>query len=105
MALTQLDEQERQVVLDCLRAAVDGPFFPEWEFHTLFGLTRQEVKQITNTWPEIDDSNEEAALAINNAMSNLLHYPHRQEEAWRTFISVTPREVERVFQKWRHSKS
>jgi hypothetical protein len=27
-----------RIVGECLRASVDGPYFEDWEFHTLFGL-------------------------------------------------------------------
>jgi hypothetical protein len=74
--LSQLNEQERQIIFECLRAAVNEPFFPEWEFHTLFGLKRQEVKKIAEMFPNIDDSNEQVNLAIHNSIGNLLGYPH-----------------------------
>jgi len=46
MRLANLDERERDVVRQCLQAAVDGPFFPEWEFGIIFRLERDEVKQV-----------------------------------------------------------
>lgn len=48
-----------------------------------------------------DTSNEVAALAINNAMNNLLGCPHRQEDEWFKDISVSREEVRSIFQKWR----
>jgi hypothetical protein len=98
--LSQLDERERQIMFECLRAAVNGPFFPEWEVHTLFGLERQEVKQVAEMCPNIDDSNEQVNLAIHNSIGNLLGYPHGEENTWQKFISASPEEVEKVFQKW-----
>jgi hypothetical protein len=95
--LPQLNEQERQIIFECLHAAVNGPFFPEWEFHTLFGLERQEVKQVAEMCPNIDDSNEQVNLAIHNSMGQLLGYPHGEENAWRNFIAVSPEEVKKVF--------
>ena len=46
MPLNDLTNAERNVVTACLRASVTGPFFPVWEFHTLFGLEHQEVADI-----------------------------------------------------------
>ena len=46
MSLANLDEKERGVVRECLGATVEGPFFPDWEFQTLFGLERDEVRRI-----------------------------------------------------------
>lgn len=101
MSLSSLTHVERQIVFECLRAASEGPFFPDWEFATLFGLKRDEVRRISAAAPDIDDSREDAAIAINNAMNNLLGYPHNQEAAWSQYISVPAAEVRRIFSKWR----
>src|SRR3954471_19325806 len=82
--LSSLSEREKQTVFECLRAASDGPFFPDWEFPTLFGLERDQVRRIVAAIPHIDDSSEEVALAINNAMVNLFGYPHHQEAVGRS---------------------
>ena len=99
--LASLTQREREVVFQCLRAASDGPFFPDWEFHTLFGLERAQVRRIAGAAPHVDDSDEDTVLAIHNALGNLLGYPHDQEHAWPHFISVPHEEVSRVFDKWR----
>jgi len=105
MSLQALNDDEKRAVFECLHAAVDGPFFPEWEFHTLFGLHRHEVARVVAALPDIDDSEESVSLAINNAMNNLLGYPHGKEAAWQHFISVPEDEVRRIFDKWRHEKT
>jgi len=84
-----------------LHATATGPFFPDWEFHTLFGLERSDVKAIVDAWPAIDDASENVSLAINNSMNNLLGYPHGCDREWLTYISVSPEEVARIFKKWR----
>ena len=101
MSLEQLSENERQIVLECLRAAYEGPFFPDEEFHTIFGLYRAEIGEVISSWPDIDESQLNVKLAINNAMNNLLGYPHRRQDVWAEYISVTAEEVYRVFSKWR----
>lgn len=105
MSLQALTEDEQRVVFECLRAVVDGPFFPEWEFYTLFGLQRREVAQILTALPHIDESEERVSLAINNALANLLGYPHGETAAWSQFISASPAEVERIFGRWRHEST
>lgn len=37
MTLDHLDEDDREIVHECLDAVVNGPFIPEEEFGTLFG--------------------------------------------------------------------
>jgi hypothetical protein len=102
MSLTDLDEREREVVRECLRAVVKGPFFPDWEFSTIFGLTRDEVKQVLLSWPELNEGDESVVRAINNSFNNLLGYPTRNKpELWPKFISVSGIELARIFDKWK----
>ncbi len=100
MPISDLTEQERGVVHACLRAAIEGPFFPDQEFHSRFGLDRSEVQSVVLGWPEIDDSVERIALAIINAMANLLSYPHGKPEELRHWVSASDAEILRVLYKW-----
>lgn len=99
--MKDLTDKEQRIVYECLEAAVEGPFFPEEEFHTLFGLERDTVRRILEAWPVDDERDETATLAINNAMNNLLGYPHGCREQWDEFISAPPVKVRAVYQKWK----
>jgi hypothetical protein len=102
MSLADLNEKEREVVRQCLRATVEGPFFPDWEFETIFGLERNDVKKVLSSWPELNEADESAVLAINNTLNNLLGYPTpNKREIWRTYISVMPWDVAAIFDKWK----
>jgi len=104
MALSDLTEAERGVVRDCLRAAVVGPFFPMWEFHTLFG--HQEVADIAFGAEPLDDGREDVRVAINNALNWLTGYPHRcGGEVWGRFLGVSAEEVRRILKKWKGTGS
>jgi len=106
MALSDLFEEERAVVSECLRASVTGPFFPMWEFHTLFGLEHQEVADIAFRSSPLDDTSEEVRLAINNALNNLTGYPHRcGSEVWGQYISMPPDAVRAILKKWKGTSS
>jgi len=101
-SLANLDEKEREVVRECLRTTAEGPFFPDWEFHTIFGLERDDVRRVLSCWPELDEADETVVLAINNSLNNLLGYPTRNKmEIWPKFISVTPWDVALIFDKWK----
>ncbi len=103
MAISDLSKDEQQVILECLTAAAKGPFFPDWEFHILFGLYRQEVRQVVDDWPNVNEDSEEVVLAINNSINNLLGYPHGRQDVWQDYISVTPKELGVIFAKWRQA--
>jgi hypothetical protein len=101
VALTDLNETERGVVRECLQAAAEGPFFPDWEFPTLFGIDRDQVRQLLLSWPKVDEADDAILLSINNSFNNLLGYPNDMHEEWAKWISVTEGEVARIFAKWK----
>jgi hypothetical protein len=90
-----------QLYEESLLAAAHGPFFPDREFHALFGLDRADVEVIASTLSPSTPLTGDIALALNNAMNNLLGYPHEQDAAWADWISVTPAQLQAVFSRWR----
>jgi len=102
VSLANLDEKAREVIRECLRATAEGPFYPDWEFGTIFGLERADVKRILMAWPEVNEADDYVVKAINNSLNNILGYPARnKEEMWPKFISVTPAAVARILDKWK----
>lgn len=99
--LAEPTDEERRTVFECLRASVYGPFFPDHEFETLFGLKRSAVGAVLARWPSVDDNDDHVGLAINNALVNLLGYPTDGNDRWEEYISVDRQTVEQVFHKWR----
>jgi hypothetical protein len=79
MPIADLDDREREVVRECLQAAVSSPFFPEWEFSTIFGLTREEVTQVLASWPDLNEGDESVVRAINNSFNNLIGLPGAEQ--------------------------
>jgi hypothetical protein len=103
MMLSGLTPSENEVVRRCVRAATAGPFFPDWEFHLLFGLERQELGAVLERWPDVDDSQEFVRRAIGGSLNNLLGYPHRDPEAFQEWIGEPWSEVDRISSKWREA--
>jgi len=99
MKLAQaLSEAERDLVKRCLYAAVNGPFFPDWEFQALFGYTRDEVRHILASWPNGNDEEMQRHVIINT-LNNLLRYPHGETEAWSRQICSSEDDVAAVLRK------
>ena len=94
---------DTQAFKEVLIASARGPFFPNWEFHTLFGLERTEVETIAEYFSAATPITGDVALALNNALANLLGYPHEQEAVWSQWLSVTPAELQVIFSRWRAS--
>jgi hypothetical protein len=99
MARQHLSKDDLEIVGACLTAAVDGPFFPDWQFSTLFGLDRAEVASVTRAWPDVSDEDEIADRAVNNALRNLAGYP-RSEDLSR-FVAADPTRLFAILEKWR----
>jgi hypothetical protein len=95
--IASLSLDERALIRRCLDAAVNGPFFPEWEYQTLFGHSRAEMRRLLATWPEVNDAGELSAIV--NALNNLLGYPHNDTEAWRRYVRSSKEEVAAVLSK------
>ena len=96
-----LSSVDKAIVGQALRAAADGPFFPDWEFHTLFGLERSEVQAIAAAWPEPTAYSREVERAVYNSLNNLLGYPHKKEAVWSQWISVERQQLEDLFHRLR----
>ena len=103
MARQHLSKDDLEIVGQCLTAAVDGPFFPDWEFSVLFGLERTEVASVTRAWPDVSDEDEIAERAVNNALANLAGYPHGED--LRRFVSVDAARLFEILQKWQRGQA
>jgi len=94
-----LSPTEQVTVAQCLRAAVEGPFFPDGEFETLFGVTRERVKSARSEWLEHLSDSEEVGAAVVGSMNHLLGYPHGKFAEWDRFIAVPPETVNSTLRK------
>lgn len=91
---------DAEVIRQCIWAVVNGPFFPDWRFHALFGFYRDEIRRIAEAWPNWDD-NDEQRDAINNTLNNLISGPHDCWDVWHTYISATGPDLCDVYARFR----
>jgi hypothetical protein len=91
-----LSADEIALVSACLRAAEEGPFFPEWEFQTLFGVERRELAEIRSRWPSISLDDDVAYLSVMNSVANLVGYPHGEEAALQKYVAGGEGKLERL---------
>ena len=89
-----------QVLRECLAAAARGPFFPDWEFSTLFGLDREELDALATSFDPSAPLGVEARRAIHSSVNNLLGYLHEQDSVWADWISVSPERLREIFEVW-----
>jgi hypothetical protein len=100
MSLTNLTTNEINVIGECIRASVNGPFFEGESLHTLTGLWDAELEEIARSWPDVNEEEQNVQLAINNVLNNLLGYPHDCWDVWFEYVSVPPDELRTIYAKW-----
>ena len=64
----------------CLRAAVEGDYFPDWELPTLMGARVEELRAILRDWAHLDLCSRDTREVLINVVVNLCGYPHNQKE-------------------------
>ena len=97
--------EDFELFKETLRAAAYGPFFPDWEFHTLFGLERSAFRALADAFTPNTVIVGDVELALRGAMNNLLGYPHGQEATWSEWLSVSPGELQTVFSRFRSARN
>ncbi len=95
----ELSERDRQTIGECLSAAAQKEFFPEWEFETLFGISRRQLFAVRDKWPNVDADEENVSAAVIGALNHLLGYPHMQDARWNKHISVGPDAIRLILDK------
>ena len=93
MNSASLTSQDRAVIAKCLAAAVEGPFFPDWEFETLIGASRAEVLRGATADPPTM-----AHIAIS-VINNLLGYPHGREDTLEALTGSSRAELELLLRR------
>ena len=86
--VAELTPRDREQIRAALGAACEGPFFADWEFQTLMGVTRAELANVLAWWADssgtrLDEPDSDLqATAIRNVLLNLVGYPLSEREIW-----------------------
>ena len=92
-----LTANEKDIVERCLQAGVEGTFFPDWEFRTLMGAERSEVRAVWLAWP--DGEADGPSYTVSSVLNNLLGYPHAKDDALLVLVPEGMDAIQRVFDK------
>jgi crotonobetainyl-CoA:carnitine CoA-transferase CaiB-like acyl-CoA transferase len=87
------------LIAACLLASDEGPFFPDWEFQTLFGVERGELRRVRMRWPNVSLIEETVYVSVMNSIVHLLAYPHREEEALLRYVPEGRDRIRRLADK------
>lgn len=94
-----ITDAEKSVLHRCLEVASAGDLFEDWEFQTLFGLERGQMAAISAKWPLVDQPDPLVDLAVTNAVTNLLGYPHGM--SLEVLVGATQSELRSILARWR----
>ena len=97
-AVNFLTKIENKIVLDCLHAAADGPFFPNWEFSTLIGVNRDEVRETAKRLQQNATAGDDSWI-ITNTLNNLSGYPHDEFERWHEHFDFSKQDLHAILTK------
>ena len=102
MAFADLSPNEKQIVLECMKAIADGPYFQDWEFHTRLGIERPTLRRIISIWPAINDRSDDSDgfLAINNCLNEICHGIQIADPEWQSRFAHSKDEVKSTLHKW-----
>jgi hypothetical protein len=94
-----LRPDEISIISRCLIAAEEGPFFPEWEFETLFGVNRAEIRNVRLRWPNVSLKDEMVYVSIFNSLTHLIAYPHGDEKALQRYVPEGRSKIRQVLDR------
>jgi len=84
--LGELTPHQVSAVKASLRAAAEGPFFPDWEFQTLFGVERDLVGRLSHDLHDTTVAESDKECAVMNTLAHLLGYPHGRDTDLLTYV-------------------
>ena len=99
MAIESLTKEEKLLIGRCLYEAANGEYFPDWEFQTLIGVDRQEVRKAASCWLTDEDISDAAMDTTVAVLNNLLGYPHGRKADLERATGVSEEKVTVAFTK------
>ena len=100
MRIADLGSEDAELLREAFNAAVEGPFFPDWEFEAIMGFERTDLRRLIEEWPAVSDS-ELFDMAAINVLNNFLGYPHRKWEQWSEYSRADPKRLADLLRRWR----
>lgn len=99
MNLNSLSKNDLEVIKNCLTFSEDERVFPEWEFETLFGISRELFSAISREWPAVDLENQNVEIAIIGCLNNILGYLNMSDKDWKKNFSFNHDELLKILRK------
>lgn len=95
----RLTPRDIATIGEAMRLAADGPLFPDWEFQTLFGVQREEVRNAAALWPNVDVHDERIMCAVLNSLTLIEFYPHHCDDLVRERLGDDGKYLHQLFER------
>lgn len=94
-----LNENDKLLIKKSLISILNGPYIDDNEFDLLIEAGRDEVRTLAMLWPDIENNNLNSWLVIYSCLSNLLGYPHGEDERLYKELNCDETQLDQVFDK------
>ncbi|MEQ9258729.1 MAG: hypothetical protein RIG84_06500 [Roseovarius sp.] len=74
----------------------DGPFVEDWEFSSVIGVERKELRKLFEDKSALDLEGDAAWIA-KNCVNNLIGYPHGMDDLLQHRFGLTQPELENLW--------
>lgn len=105
MTILHCDGSDIEIIGRALMASVDSSIFPEWEFASLIGRTRDDVRAVATRWPLSEGSATAEDMLIRNVLLNLAGYPHENPEQVERLVGASTGRLMEVLSRWQRTES
>jgi hypothetical protein len=93
-------KDELETIKICMTASCMEKFFPEWEFQSLFGIERDELKQAVSLFPNLNYEDDIHNAAIKGSLGHLLGYPHGRDRELEVMLNKDVMVIKKVLDKF-----
>ena len=96
MKLNNLSKNDLEIIKNCLIFSEDERLFPEWEFETLFGISREQFRAISRDLPAVDSESQNVEMAVIGCLNHILGYLHMSDKDWKKNFSFSHDQLLRI---------
>jgi hypothetical protein len=95
-----LNAEDLELIRRCMLACLnDTESFEEWEFSTIFGVNRDQMRAVMERWPDVDQTSTDVLCAVGNSLANLLGYPHGHNDDFDAHFGVPFADVKKLMRR------
>lgn len=98
--LTQITDEEKRLIGECLHAISNGPFLSDLEFRILVRLERAEMVAIAECWPDFDDKDDAVPRLVSQSLLCLVVYPRHKVDELPKYVSASEARLKEFTHKW-----